>query len=396
MILPSPPSLIDDELPPDAPPAYDDVPAAPGPVVTDEKSEPTASSSSSTWLAASPPATVSAKSPTSPRSADSLWAWIPSPSRTRATAEVKATIVGLLKELIKRGNAGPPAQSILHSCHDVSRAYRLSLSSLLQERSIEGHSALYWAVIKRPKGVELRTDLDTDVLGSFLTYGAPLSPTVLSEIRLACLQTADQALFQQLRQTSMFAPLSGKDDMLLSSSTARDEVFVEDVASEDAFAVRFRIPLFQQRLRVSKHINLEFIARGELHRPTILLLWLTGRAGRLWSFKFLIAAADNYRLRPLAEPGTWVVTLSLLEHSAPTAIDSRLVIQDASVHAPPASPSSSQPTPSPLRSARPPDLRPPIELRLKTGMDDLAPDRNDSCISASFKKNSVADRLQYE
>ena len=263
MILPSPPSLIDDELPPDAPPAYDDVPAAPGPPVTDEKSDPAPGSSSSTWLA-SPTSAVSPKPPTSPRTADNLWAWLPSPSRTRATAEVKATIIGLLKELIKRGDTGPPAKSILHSCYDVSRAYRLSLSSLLQERSIEGHSALYWAVIKRPKGVELRTDLDTDVLGAFLTYGAPLSPTTLSEIRLACLQTADQALFQQLRQTSMFAPLSGKDDMLLSSSSARDEVYVEDVASEDAFAVRFRIPLFQQRLRVSKHINLEFIARGEL------------------------------------------------------------------------------------------------------------------------------------
>ena len=267
MILPSPPSLIDDELPPDAPPAYDYIPAVPGPPVTDEKSEPTPNSSSSTWLAASPTPAVAAKSPTSPRSADSLWAWFPSPSRARAAAEVKATIIGLLKELIKRGDTDSAAKSILHSCHDVCRAYRLSLSSLLQERSIEGHSALYWAVIKRPKGVELRTDSDTDVLGSFLTYGAPLSPAALSEIRLACLQTADQVLFQQLRQTPMFAPLSGKDDMLLSSSSARDEVHVEDVASEDAFAVHFRIPLFQQRLRVSKHIDLEFIARGESRAP---------------------------------------------------------------------------------------------------------------------------------
>ena len=128
----------------------------------------------------------------------------------------------------------------------------------------------------------------------------------------------------------------------------------------------------------------------------MLSIELTGRVGRLWSFKFLIASADNYKLRPLAEPGTWVVTLSLLEHSAPTAIDSRLVIQDAAVHNSPTEPSSGHPGPSPLRSARPADLRPPIELRLKTGGEDLAPDRYDSCIAASFKKNSVADRLQYE
>lgn len=90
------------------------------------------------------------------------------------------------------------------------------------------------------------------------------------------------------------------------------------------------------------------------------------------------------------------MTLSLLEHSAPTAIDSRLIIQDASVHALPTDASSSHPVPSPLRSARPPDFQPPIELRLKTGVEDLAPDRYDNRIATSFKKNSVADRLQYE
>ncbi|KAH9833991.1 uncharacterized protein C8Q71DRAFT_680550, partial [Rhodofomes roseus] len=307
------------------------------------------------------------------------WSWIPSPSRTRAAAEVKTTVLGLLKELIKRGDAEPSARSILESCEDVCRAYRLSLSSMLQDRCIEGHSALYWAVIKRSRGLELRTNSQTDVLGAFLTFGAPISPPTLSEIRLACLQKADQTLFQQLRHSSSFAPLSGKDDMLLSSSSARDEVYVEDIASEDAFAVRFRIPMFQQRLRVSKCINLEFIARG-----------------RLWAFNFLIASADNYKLRPIAEPGTWVVTLSLLEHSAPTPVDSRLVIQDVSAHPSSETPSSSQPGQSPLRSARLPERRPPIELRLKTGSEDLAPDSYENFVAASFKKNPLADRLQYD
>jgi len=382
MILPSPPSLIDDELPPDAPPAYDDLPPqADAPAVKNEKSESVlspATPSTSTFLATSPVSAVSSKSPTSPsKGAEGIWAWIPFPARTRAAAEVRVTVLGLIRELVKRGDTGPPARPILSSCDDVCRAYRLSLSSILQDRCVEGHSALYWAVIKRPKGVELSTDSPTDVLGAFLTFGAPLSPISLSEIRLACLQKADQALFQQLRQSPSFAPLSGKDDMLLSPSCARDEIYVEDIASEDAFAVRFRIPMFQQRLRVSKHISLEFIARG-----------------RLWSFRFLIASADNYKLRPIAEPGSWVVTLSLLEHSAPTAIDSRLVIQDVSTHSSEAT-SSSQPGQSPLRSARVPERRPPIEVRLKSA-EDLAPDSHESLIAASFKKNSFADRLQYD
>ncbi|KZT72345.1 hypothetical protein DAEQUDRAFT_664466 [Daedalea quercina L-15889] len=379
MILPSPPSLIDEELPPDAPPAYDDVPAIPQVTtsVTSEKSDPVLSPTPSSVFVASPSAADTLKSPTSSKFAESIWAWLPSPSRTRAAADVKATIIGLLRELIKRGESGPPARSMLVSCNDVCRAYSLPLSSILQERCIEGHSALYWAVMKRPKAVELRTDQPTDVLGAFLTFAAPLSPAAISDVRLACLQTADQPLFQQLRRLPTFAPLSGSDDILLGSSGARDEVYVEDNASEDAFAVRFRIPLFQQRLRASNHICLEFIARG-----------------RLWAFRFLIASVENSRFRPIVESGTWLVTLSLLEHSAPTTLTSRLVIQDASASA--GTPTSSQPAQSPLRSARVPERKPPIELWLKTGTEEIAPDKFNNYVVASFKKYPLADRLQYD
>jgi hypothetical protein len=43
-----------------------------------------------------------------------------------------------------------------------------------------------------------------------------------------------------------------------------DSITVEDVpGDEGAFAANFEIAHFQQRMRVSKRIALEFIARGE-------------------------------------------------------------------------------------------------------------------------------------
>jgi len=42
-----------------------------------------------------------------------------------------------------------------------------------------------------------------------------------------------------------------------------DEIIVEDVpGDEGAFVVKFEVVQFQQRMRISKRISLEFIARG--------------------------------------------------------------------------------------------------------------------------------------
>ena len=42
-----------------------------------------------------------------------------------------------------------------------------------------------------------------------------------------------------------------------------DDVDVEDVKEDEvAFVAKFRIPLFQKRMRISESIRLEFIAKG--------------------------------------------------------------------------------------------------------------------------------------
>jgi len=102
-----------------------------------------------------------------------------------------------------------------------------------------------------------------DLLTALLSFSTPLNPETVSEIRLACLLTSDQPLFQRLRLSSDFSKLSFVDEILLGATIPPDEISVEEVpGNEGAFVVDFEIVHFQKRMRISKEIALEFIARG--------------------------------------------------------------------------------------------------------------------------------------
>ncbi|PCH35648.1 hypothetical protein WOLCODRAFT_107631 [Wolfiporia cocos MD-104 SS10] len=364
-------ALPDDATPAEAPPAYDalvDVPAATFSADAKVDTPPNFSLSAPTS-----PSLSLRTFPRPPKQEPGEYvSWFPFGQRARAARGVRTTVTSILRDIVKQPGISDSAPSILASCADACRAHGLSIASLLQDPCMEGHTAIYWAVVKRAPEAEAPLAPESDLVNMLLAMAAPLTPTTMSDIRLACLQNADQALFQRLRRSPVFSPPSGTEDLLLSGEVIQDEIEVEDVPDDDAaFVVRFRIPMFQKRLRVSKQINLEFIARG-----------------RLWSLKFLVAAANNIHLRPIATPGTWIVTLSLLEHSPPTWVDSRLLIEDASAAAATASAFPGRP------SSRP---KPTIALRLKTGAAQLVADRSaDQLIAASFKDTSAANSLTYQ
>jgi len=286
--------------------------------------------------------------------------------------------MGLMRDLVKQPQIDRSTISIIENCADACRSYGLSMSSILQEPFAENHTLIYWAIIKRtPEHLAPTDNSSPDLVSVLLSLAAPLTDATISEIRLACLHNSDHVLFQRLRHSPAFAPLSGTEEMLLGGSIPPDEIEVQDVVDDDddaAFIARFRVPMFQKRLRVSKQINLEFIARG-----------------RLWSLKFLVASADNTRLRPIASPGTWFVTLSLLEHSPPTEIDSQLIVEDV---IPPAEESSASPSTSriPARGK----VRSPITLKLQTDSQPLMSERYRNYVAASFKDNPLAQSLQYD
>ncbi|KAI0653341.1 hypothetical protein C8Q70DRAFT_641850 [Cubamyces menziesii] len=316
--------------PEDAPPSYDASVVSPPPLHRDEKAGPsnTSSTHSSTQNNSSSP--ISPKSPSTAPShkpggkRPSSTSWFNFGPSARATKEVRATIKGLLRDLVKQTDA-QGALGVLESCADACRTYDLSLSTLLQERSIEGHTPLYWSIINRPSAessdassptptpTQESIERDRDVVMALLSHAAPLTDATVDEIRLACLHASDHGLFQRLRRSPAFAPLSGSDEIILGGTVPVDDVEVEDVPGDEAgFVVNFRIPMFQKRMRISQEITLEFIAKG-----------------RLWLLRFLVAKQSDSRLGyQHMRAGSWVVALSLLPHSPPTWIDSRLVIED--------------------------------------------------------------------
>ncbi|KAI0827776.1 hypothetical protein BC628DRAFT_1368398 [Trametes gibbosa] len=390
----------------DAPPSYDALDNVPPPLPRSEKpaSSPTYPPPAQSPLSPKSPATLSAK-PSSKRVSSSWFNFGPS---ARANKEVRTTIQGLLRDLVKHKDA-QGALGVLESCADACHTYELSLSTLLQERTIEGHTPLYWAIINRPTdGEVVAASADApDVFTALLAYAAPLSDATADELRLACLHTSDHGLFQRLRRSPAFSPLSGADELILGASGPVDDIEVADVPGDEVgFVATFRIPMFQKRMRISQEITLEFIAKG-----------------RMWMLKCLVARQSDSRLGYRhARTGSWVVVLSLLPHSPPTWIDSRLVIEDprTRTHPPPAPDPAVTGPPASLREAvdgmalyqhdaaeaqaqaqtshsKP---KPKIELRMKRSEQLTAPSStrttNFSLITASFEEDAHANSLQFK
>ena len=120
-------------------------------------------------------------------------------SVSRTSKQARQTVLTLIRDLIL--NTESP--NLLDSCANACSTYYLDLSALLQEQSIEHHSAIYWAIL----------NCRDALLASLLIHAAPLSQSTLSEIHLACLVTTNQHLLQSLRCqhepfTKQMTPLS--------------------------------------------------------------------------------------------------------------------------------------------------------------------------------------------
>ena len=253
--------LPDDPTPEDAPPAYDypssssfaSSPPEKGAGPSSEPQSPSLSPSPSSSSRLPSPPTVSKKA-----SSKGKGRWF-SFGQSKATKEVEKTVMNLVRDVVKVPDVA--AISVLRNCEEACASHNVPFASLLQDKSIEGHSAVYWAIIKRPR--DLPGPAGLELVQTMLTMAAPLSEAAISEIRLACLQASDEVLFQRLRHTPAFSPLSGKDEILLGANIPPDDIAVEEVAgNQGEFVATFRIPQFQKRMRVSKQVCLEFIARG--------------------------------------------------------------------------------------------------------------------------------------
>jgi hypothetical protein len=184
----------------------------------------------------------------------------------RKEREIRKTILDLLRDVIQQHLCNPQAAvGILQSCAHACTTHSVSFSTLLQEKSIENRTPLYWTIVKRlpDEHQEIEDHQGPDLLSALLSYASPLTQATITELRLACLATSDQTLFHRLRQSPEFAPVSGVNQMLLGVTMSPDDIAVEDLPGDvGGFAVDFVIPHFNKRMTVAREIHLEFIARS--------------------------------------------------------------------------------------------------------------------------------------
>lgn len=162
----------------------------------------------------------------------------------------------------------PANQGVLEGCAGACAGYSFSFSSLLQEKFIENHTPIYWAIINRPIDQVVQNELISDLL----RHASPLTSSTISEIRCACQQKNEETLFQSLRLSRALSPLSGTDEMLLGQGMYPDSVSIDtSFGDSESFVADIEISQFQKRMRVVKEITVEFIARCKfslsLHPP---------------------------------------------------------------------------------------------------------------------------------
>jgi len=261
---------------------------------------------------ASPNAIASSSShsvPSNSAGAGGLAAWFSFGALSRTDKEVKATVLGLVRDVVKQ-TPGPAGIAIFQSCAEACRTRNIRFDVLLQEKSIEGHTPLYWAILKRSRTEELGL---LDLLLSF-----PLTEETRSDAANACMLQSDNELFQKLQHSPGWKQTArtGTEEMLLGSSP-EDSVLVKNLEGDNgAFQAEFYVPEFQQRMRVSRNVQIEFIARERLWVVTFSRDYLTGNRRRGKRVKWTEPSAAGY------------VGITILDESNSTPFAGRIVIEN--------------------------------------------------------------------
>ncbi|KAG1840065.1 hypothetical protein DFJ58DRAFT_667355 [Suillus subalutaceus] len=122
-------------------------------------------------------------------------------------------------------------------------------SKLLQQPNIEGHTALYWAIVNNRR----------EALWVFMNFIPKLLPASSSDLRLACMMVSDHTLFTQLDVSEKLNP---EDDSLRHFlGCPLDEIQVQEL-DNGCFIASFQMRSFQKRLRITLGMGIEFVARG--------------------------------------------------------------------------------------------------------------------------------------
>lgn len=268
--------------------------------------------------------------PRKAKSGPSSWLSLFPFTSSKATKQVRQSVLTLIHDLVvppptsvnlhpkSPQLALPNPYEILASCAQSCSTRNLSLSALLQEPTVAGHTAIYWAIVNyRPS-----------LLDALLRHSYPLIPATRSEMKKACLVASNQALFQNLRfSVGLYASgLRSATDRLLLGQRPPDDVRIEE-GPDGAFAATLDIALWQKRIRAVGSVSVEFIASGRIFALTF---FTTDRP-----------QPNPKSIKAKRAAGPLHVSLSLLEHSLPTYMNAAVVIDRPPPLPSPGSPSGS-------------------------------------------------------
>lgn len=177
--------------------------------------------------------------------------------------------------------------SVVKSCAAALSA--AEFSDLLQKPNIEDHTALYWAIVNNRR----------EALLEFTKFIPKFSPACFSDMRLACMTVNDHDLFMLLNLGDNVNPKDRSLRRMLGCPRDDIRVYEGGDVDDDYFFVRFVFRMFQKRLRITKKLDVEFVARG-----------------RIWVLHFY-----------MREKGKWFVGYGLSKHSSPVHPNAVLGIQ---------------------------------------------------------------------
>ncbi|KAG0700079.1 hypothetical protein DFH29DRAFT_933961 [Suillus ampliporus] len=167
----------------------------------------------------------------------------------------------------------------------VAALSAVEFSDLLQTPNIEGHTALYWAIVNNRR----------EAYSVFALFISKISSVCSSDLRRACMVTSDHALFMQLD----LGNANSKDEPFRRSLGCPADVIQVDEADGRPIVASFHLRMFQKRLRIARELRTEFVA-----------------GGRIWWLRFY-----------LGPEGKWNVGFGLSQHSFPTQLHVLLLIE---------------------------------------------------------------------
>ncbi|KAJ7251214.1 hypothetical protein C8J57DRAFT_1352402 [Mycena rebaudengoi] len=230
--------------------------------------------------------------------------------KPHSTAQVTAAVLDEIHTLVQPSSNASDDDKLatLESIAGLCTRQKIDLGALLRQNSIGNHTALYWTIVNHPPGA---------FVAAILRRSAPLAPDNITEAKRACIALSSQDMFHFLRSYSEFGVLSVEDKLLLGVTVPPDEIAVKLIdGPQQAFSVQFKVPQFHKRMRISKSVQLHFIARD-----------------RMWELSFFVA--DKSKPRWLKEGG-YSMSFTMLENSPATYLEFAVVIDALHVPATPA------------------------------------------------------------